>query len=113
MLDNSNVKFIGCALDNLRRVPNSRDILAAGFPQVHTVFSVLHNPYDTSLKTQAVAIRITPAKVGSKDSSSFKPVYWDDGSIMNLVTIYATDDANSITLGGSVHAKVIWSKICV
>ena len=95
---------IGSALDNLRTIPNSRDVLMAGFPEFDTFKTVIGHPGDETYKTQAVGIRITPAILGSLHSS-YKIVYWDDGSIMSLVTTLATSDDANVAIGGSVYNK--------
>jgi len=98
---------LGAALDNLRNVPNSRDVLAAGFPDFKTFPAALHHPNDPKYKTEAVGIRITPAKVGSSEKSKIRAVYWDDGTVMSLMTVIATDEQENVTLGGSVFNKGI------
>jgi hypothetical protein len=97
---------VGSALDNIRNIPGSRDVLVAGFPEVATLFPAIHHPFDPSYKTQEAGFRITPAKLGSREKSTIKLIYWDDSTLLKVMTVIATDEKHGITLGGGVMGKV-------
>ena len=94
----------GSGLDNLSRIPGSRDVTVAGFPDHGALFKAAHDPTD-GFVCPCMAHRITPAKLGSGQSSVKKVAYWDDGKVMTALTVIATDEKNDFTIGGSVTKK--------
>ena len=79
--------------------------MVAGFPDAPALALALRNPGNPNFKAQASGIRLTPSKSGSRDNSSFKLVYWEDGSLMTLMTAIVTHDQRQVTLGGGVLTK--------
>ena len=80
--------------------------MIAGFPDAVALSLALSHPNDPNFKAQAIGLRLTPAKKGSKKGSLLQPVYWDDGNIMSCMTTIVTHEQNQVTLGGGLLAKV-------
>ncbi|KAF5100085.1 hypothetical protein D0Z00_001422 [Geotrichum galactomycetum] len=95
---NSHSLYFGMALDNVRRVPGTRDFVVATFPDLERLFPALKSPasYKGTVPARALYVR------ESNDYSHEQVIYNDDGQVLSFVTGYLYAQGAGKLLGGSV-----------
>jgi len=111
---------LGAAADNLSLIPGSEDIAVCGkysyptslfsktsaeygcivFPNVPKLFACLHNPLNTSLRADAAVLRLV-----KKNDYEPEVLYYDDGSLITVLTGAAVDPASHRLIAGGVVEK--------
>ncbi|KIW66067.1 hypothetical protein PV04_08274 [Phialophora macrospora] len=91
---------LGAAADNLSEIPGTGDIAVAIFPDVVALRERLFHPdniLDSSKKGEAGVLRLIKAK-------HYEPelLYWDDGSLITVLTAAAIDPKHGKLIAGGV-----------
>ncbi|KAI1628209.1 paraoxonase 2 [Exophiala viscosa] len=91
---------LGAAADNLSLIPGSEDIAVCIFPDVPKLFARLHNPLNTTLQADAAILRLV-----KKNDYEPEVLYYDDGSLITVLTGAAVDQASHRLIAGGVVEK--------
>ncbi|EXJ57442.1 hypothetical protein A1O7_07790 [Cladophialophora yegresii CBS 114405] len=91
---------LGASADNLSEIPGTGDIAVAVFPDVAALRKRLFHPddiLDSSTKAEAAVLRLVKAK-------DYEPelLYWDDGSLITVLTAAAIDPKHGKMIAGGV-----------
>ncbi|KAK4936686.1 hypothetical protein LTR10_022473 [Elasticomyces elasticus] len=91
---------LGAAADNLSLIPGSEDIAVCVFPSVPKLWARLHNPLNTTLHADAAVLRLVK-------NNDYEPevLYYDDGSLITVLTGAAVDPASHRLIAGGVVEK--------
>ncbi|KAK5307258.1 hypothetical protein LTR99_000229 [Exophiala xenobiotica] len=91
---------LGAGADNLSLIPGSEDIAVCIFPDFLSLLGRLHNPLDSSIHAEAAVLRLV-----KKNNYEPEVLYWDDGSLMTVLTGAAVDPKSGLLIAGGVFEK--------